>query len=891
MSGGVLRRLALLVVRGASWLVPRRDRRRWRAQWDADVWHRSAALERAGLVNRRTASAVLWRASGAVWHASWLRFRSGDLDMLLHEIRHAVRSLAGRPAFTAVAVLTLALGIGANSVIFSWIEATLLNPIPGAVNHRSLAALHVTTATRGDISLSYPNYVDIRDQAAPGVAGVAVFATGAMSLRAADGAERVWGQAVSGNVFDLLGIQAAHGRLLTQDDDRVPDGHPVAVVSHAFWQRRLGGRPDIVGSTLTLNGRAFTVVGVAARGFQGTQPMISLDVFVPLAMQKTFIAGDRLSARGSGWLQSLVRLAPGATLSEAQAALDVVARRLAADHPETNEGRGLRLYELWRQPSGGAGMLLPVLTVLGGLVAILLALVCANMASLLLARANGRQRELAVRRSLGASQGQVVRLLMVESLALATAAGALAAVMARWSGALLDAFIPPLPIPISVDAGLNGTVLLFATIVSLVAGIGLGVLPGVQASRVDLASPLKEGGLTGGTSLWRRGRVRQGLIVAQVALALVLLVSASLFIRSLDAARKLDPGFRARTGLVATIDVLPAGYDEARGRQVFDRIAEALRALPGVDAAAIAQRLPLTATDSSDRPVEVEGYTASPGEELTVYYASVGAGYFDAIQMPLKEGRDFDARETPEAPLAVVVNETMARRYWPGRSALGGRVKVGDRWAEVVGVAGDAKYGSVSEPPRAFMYLPVHQAYRPNMRLVVRTAGSPDALVGAVRQALQRIDPNLPLFDVQTIEQHLAFAFFLFEMAATLLGVFGAVATLLAALGLYGVVAHSVGLRTREIGVRMSLGATAGAVRRMVMRQGLGLACLGIVVGLAGAVAVTRLFASQLIGVEPLDPVSFAGTALLLSATTAAACFLPARRASRLDPVRALRID
>jgi predicted permease len=891
MTGRTLRRLALAIVGAASVLVPHRDRRRWRAQWDADVWHRCRALERVGLVNRHTASAVLGRAGGAVWHAGWLRFRSGDLEMLLHEIRHSVRSLAGRPGFTVVAVLTLALGIGANSVIFSWIEATLLNPIPGAVNHGSLAALHVTTATRGDISLSYPNYVDIRDAAPPGVEGVAVFATGAMSLRAADAAERVWGQAVSGNVFELLVIQAAEGRLLTPDDDRVPDGHPVAVVSHAFWQRRFGGRPDMVGSTLTLNGRAFTVVGVTARGFQGTQPMIGLDVFVPLAMQRTFIAGDRLSARGSGWLQGLVRLAPGASMAEAQSGLDVVARRLAADHPEANEGRGLRLYELWRQPSGGTGMLLPVLSVLGGLVAVLLALVCANMASLLLARANGRQRELAVRRSLGASSGQVVRLLIVESLVLATAAGALAAVMARWSGVLLEAFIPPLPIPISIDAGLNGRVLLFATLVSLVAGIGLGVLPGVSATRTDLASPLKEGGLSGGTALWRRGRVRQGLIVAQVALALVLLVSAGLFLRTLDAARRLDPGFRARNGLVATIDVMPAGYDEARGRQVFDRIADALRSLPGVEAAAIAQRLPLTVIDSSDRGVEVEGYAAAAGEELTVYYASVGVGYFDAIQMPLMEGRDFDARDTPEAPLAVVVNQTMARRYWAGRSALGGRVKVGERWAEVVGIAGDAKYGSVSEPPRAFMYLSLHQAYRPSMRIVVRTTGAPDAVVGAVRQAVQRIDPNLPLFDVQTIEQHLAFAFFLFEMAATLLGVFGAVAMMLAALGLYGVVAHSVGLRTREIGVRLSLGATAGAVRRMVMRQGLGLAAAGIVIGLVAAVAVTRLFASQLIGVEPLDPISYAGTALLLAATTAAACYLPARRAARLDPIRALRIE
>lgn len=810
--------------------------------------------------------------------------------MLLHDLGHAVRALKGKPGFTSVAVLTLALGIGANAVIFSWIEATLLNPIPGVADRGSLTALYFTTATRNDLSLSYPNYVDIRDAGAPGVEGVAVFGTGALSLRTTDGAERVWGEVVSGNMFELLGVRAAQGRLLTPDDDRVPGGHPVVVVSHAFWQRRLGGSRDAVGSTLTLNEQAFTIVGITDPGFHGTQPLIALDVFLPVAMQQTLIPGDRLTARGSGWLQGLVRLSPGATLPEAQAGLDVVAARLAREHPNTNGGRGLRLYELWRQPSGGTGMVLPVMAVLGGLVATLLALICANMASLLLARASGRQRELAVRRSLGASRGQVVRLLVTESVLMALAACVLAAGLARWSGALLDAFIPPMPIPIAIDAGLNLRVLAFATLVSLVAGVLVGLVPAVQASRADLLTPLKEGA-SGAIAVWRRGRLRQGLIVAQVALALVLLVSAGLFVRALDAARRLDPGFGARHGIVGAIDVAASGYDQARGLALFTRLAEELRALPGVEAAAVGQRLPLTLTDSSDRSVDVEGYTPAPGEEMSVYYASIGPGYFDTLRMPLVEGRDFTARDGTDAPFVIVVNETMARRYWPGRSSLGGRVKIGDRWAEVVGVAGDAKYSSISESPRAFMYLAVDQSYRPGMRLIVRAPGDAETVAASVRQAVRRVDPGLPLFDVQTIEQHLAFAFFIFEMAATLLGVFGATAALLAALGLYGVVAHSVGLRTREIGVRMSLGATTGDVRRLVVGQGLGLALAGIVIGLALALGVTRLFASQLAGVRPYDPVSYLTTGLLLVAITAAACYLPARRAAGLNPVQALRTD
>ena len=380
------------------------------------------------------------------------------------------------------------------------------------------------------------------------------------------------------------------------------------------------------------------------------------------------------------------------------------------------------------------------------------------------------------------------------------------------------AFIPPLPILIAIDAGFSGRVLLFSTLVSIAAGVVLGLFPALQASKLDLVSPLKDGGSSGGTGTWRRGRLRQGLIVAQVALALLLLVSAGLFIRTLDAARHLDPGFAARNGLVAAIDVMPAGYDAARGRQLFARLVDQARALPGVEAAAVGERLPLTLTESSDRGVDVEGYTPAAGEEMSAYYAVVGPGFFDTIQMALVEGRDFSARDTADAPLVVVINETMAKRYWSGRSSLGGKVKVGDRWVEVAGVARDAKYGSMSETPRSFMYLPVDQFYQSSMRLVVRTAGSPDAVAGALREALHRLDPNVPLFDVQTIAQHIAFAFFLFEMAATLLGVFGVTAMLLATLGLYGVVAHSVGLRTREIGVRMSLGATAGMVRGMVIR-------------------------------------------------------------------------
>lgn len=889
MSATALRRLALGLIDLGAWLVPASDRARWRHQWRADLWHRCDALERAGLVNARTSRALVGRAAGAFWHAVWLRLRGGGGPMFLHDLRHAARTLVGRPGFTLIAVLTLALGIGANSVIFSWIDATLLHPLPGITDPGSVVALYGTTRARDNISLSYPNYVDLRDQAVPGVERVAVFSAGALSLRGAEGAERIWGAVVSGNLFETLGVGAAVGRVLTADDDRVPDGHPVAVLSHTAWQRRFGGRADIVGSSLVLKDRTFTIVGVTTPGFHGPQTLIGLDVFIPVAMLGTLMPADRLTARGSAWLSTLVRLAPGASIAAAQAGLDVVAGRLAATYPEANAERGMRLFPLWNQPSGGTAQLLPIMAVLGGVVAVLLALVCANMAGLLLARASGRRRELAVRVSLGASRWQVVRLLVAETTVLAAVAGTVAALVTVWSGNLLFAFIPPLPIPLAIDAGLNLRVLAFSSAVSLTAGLLLGLLPGLQASRGDLVSPLKDGAAMGGSA--RRGHLRQGLIVAQVALALVLLVSAGLFLRTLVAADRVDIGFTARQGLVGVLDVGGGTADQARGLASYRAIVAALRAVPGVEAVAVGQRLPLTSLDSSDRGVEVEGYTRAPGEELTTYYASIGAGYFATIGLPLVEGRDVSDRDGALAPPVVVINQTMARRYWPGRSALGGRVKVGEQWAEVVGIAHDAKYASLSEPARAFMYQPMDQAYRPSMRVVLRTNGEPDALVPLVRQTLARVAPGVPLFDVQTLEQHIAFSFFLLEMAATLLAVFGATAALLAALGLYGVIAQGVAARTREIGVRMSLGATAADVGRLVVQQGLGLAAAGIAVGLVGAVAVTRVFESQLLGVSPLDPAAFAATTVLLAATALLACAVPAWRAARLDPVRALRMD
>jgi predicted permease len=880
-------RIALLVVAAASFLVPRGRRASWRDQWEADLLHRWRTLERAGLGRSRAAGTVVTRAWGAWPHACSLRTRAWRRDMMTHDVRHAFRLLVREPAFALTAVLTVGLGIGANTVIFSWADALLLNPLGAVRDQQRLVAVTVTTPTREDVSFSYLNYLDARQQRPEPLEDLAVFATLPMSLRVGRDTERVWGQLVSGNLFDLLGVRASLGRTLMEIDDGHWNRAPAVVLSDGIWRRRFAARPDIVGTSIVLNGRAFTVVGVAEPGFRGTAAALSFDVFVPLATQATFYSGDRLGNRGHGWLQGLARLRDGASIQSAQAGLDVVAARLAREHPGPNAGRGLRLFPLWRAPSGSQRMLLPALAVLGGIVGVLLLLVCANLAGLLLARGAGRRREMAVRRALGAGRTDLVRHLFAESLVLAVLGGGVAAWMASASGSMLEAFLPALPLPIEVDAGLNPSVLVFAGAASVAAGVLFGLLPAVQVSAGEMVSTLREG--PGTAERWKRATLRQGLVVVQVALAFVLLVSAGLFLRSMRHAHQLDPGFAARQGVIAALDLLPAGYDAARGRELHRRLAGELRAVPGVEDATMARRAPLTATDSSDMQVAVDGYVPARGEEMTVYYNHVGPRYFSTLQLPLVQGREFDDRDGVQSPRVVVISRTMAERYWRGRSAIGGRVQVGPEWAEVVGVAADAKYGSMNESPRAFMYLPLTQFYRPDARVIVRTASDPAAIAPLVRAAVVRIDPTLALFDVTTLAEHMAFSYFLFEMTAAVLGLFGLASMLLASLGIYGVVALGVAQRTREIGLRIALGANASSVLALVVRQGLVVVGAGVACGLAIALGVTHLFSATLVGIGPYDFVSYAVTIAVLVATASAACYVPARRAARVDPVDALR--
>ena len=806
--------------------------------------------------------------------------------MITQDIRYGWRLMLSRPAFTAIAILTLGLGIGANVTIYTWVQALLLRPMPAVAAADRFVSLSTTTKTRSGLSVSWPNFVDMRARRPASVEDLIAYTMVPLNLRTGSEPERVWGLLVSVNYFDTLGLTPALGRGFLPDEDRVPEANPVAVFTYAYWQRHFAADPGIVGRSVMLNGRAFTVVGVGPEGFRGNAAGLGVDVFVPMMMQQAVMPGDRLQERGNSWLLTMVKLKPGVSVARAQADFDVVARNLAESYPD-DANRGIRISPLWRAP-GASQILLPVLSVLMGVVGLVLLIACANVASLLLASASGRQRETAVRLALGASRGRIVRQLLTESSMLAAGGGAAGAIFAYWTTDLLRLFVPPTGIPIAFDAPISMPVILFASGLTLGSTLLFGLVPAWQGSSSNLVPALKEASGAVSSSP-RRTRLRQGLVVAQVALSLMLLVSAGLFMRTLYNAQTMDPGFSTRNGLFAAIDLLPAGYDAARGTALFRDLLARTREIPGVDAATLGQRVPLNLGGGSDFGVGVDGYTPAPHEEMTVFYNRVGSDYLRTLGIGLIGGRDFSERDTPDSPRVAIINETMARRYWNGRTAIGGRVRVGEETLEVVGVARDGKYGTLTESSRAFMYLPVQQWYRPDTVLTLKTSGDPASAALAVQRVVRKLDPNLPVFEIRTIAEHLEFALFVQRMAASLLGVFGVLALFLSTIGLYGVVAGTVAQRTPEIGMRMALGASRSDIFSLVLKQGLGVTLVGAAIGVVGAAGLTQLFKSQLVGVSATDPISFVGTTALLVFVAIVALYLPARRAAGIDPLEALR--
>lgn len=808
---------------------------------------------------------------------------------LLQDLRDGWRSLRQAPGLTLAAILSLGLGIGANTTVFSWVQAVLLRPIPGATDPEGLLILGLQSREGRERSWSYPNYRDAR--AAATTFELIAQDDVTMSVMVDGRAERAFGGIVSGNYFSALGITAALGRVLTPEDDVNPGAHPVIVLSHGYWQRRFNGDPSIVGRELMANNVPLTVIGVAQPGFIGSFLGLGTAGWMPMAMQPQMMGGDRLEQRGNGWFSIYARLRPGISRAQAQAEAETVIARLANQHPDLNSGLRIDLLRPWESRFGAPSVLAPILAVLSVVAMLVLALACANVTNLLLSRAVGRRRDMAIRLSLGASRTRLLRQLLTESLLLAALAGGAGLTIAYWTSGTLMAFVPPVDLPIDLGLRIDRLTFAFAFLVSLVTGVVFGLAPALQASNPDTAHALKEEAgrsMSGGATA---RRLRSALVVAQVAVCLVLLVSAVLFARSLTAARLLDPGFDTTHQLVATVDLGANGYTQEAGWQFQTHLLERVGALPGVQSASLARLVPLGMSGMNSRIVSIDGYSPSPNEELNFNYNNIGPRYFETMRAPLVAGREFEIADVRGTEPVVMVNETMARRYWPDGNALGGRVRFANTWHRVVGIAPNVKQRTLNESPAPYLYLAMAQYYASNATILVRTLGDAGGSIAAVREAVRALDPNLPVFDARTMVEHAQTAVFPQRMGATLLGVMGIVALLLATIGLYGVISYAVGQRRAEMGIRLALGATPARLQRMVVTQGLVMAGAGVVVGLGAALGAAPLLRSMLPGITPSDPLTFIVVPLGLTLVALAAAWIPARRAAGTDPVIALRAE
>jgi predicted permease len=811
------------------------------------------------------------------------------VNTLLQDLRSAMRSLLKTPTLTLAAIVSLGLGIGANTTVFTWVEAVLLDPVPGAHDPDRLYVTTLETREGRLRSWSYPNYRDFRDRTR--LVNFVAQDDLAMSIAVGGQAERAYGAVVSGNYFQVMGVQPAVGRLLTPEDDRTPGGHPVTVLSHAYWQRRFASDPAIVGRGVTINNTPMTIVGVAQPGFLGSFLGVSSSAWVPMAMQPQMMGSSRLEARGSSWMQTYARLEPGASQAQVQAEFSTIMAQLAREYRANNDGLAVRVVKPWQASWGAPLVLAPILGVLSVVVALVLLIACANVANLLLSRAVGRRREVAIRLSLGANRGRLIRQLLTEAMLLSATAGVLGVIIAYWTSGVLMAFAPPTDMPIEFALGVDGSTLAYATLVSLATGLFFGLVPAWQASRPDTVNALKEEAGRSASGGRAGQRLRSALVVAQVAVCLVLLVGAGLFVRSLQAAQHIDPGFEPDRLLVAAVDLFPNGYTSDTGRQFHRRVTDAMRAMPGVEAFALGRHVPLGMSGTSSMAVSVDGYVPREHEELVVAYNVVGPRYFETMKIPLAAGREFTPLDTQQTQRALIVNETMVKRYWADRDAIGGRVRIGKDEYQVVGVVKDIKYSQIVEPAQPYMYLALDQFYVSGINLHVRSAGEPGAVLASVRDVIRGLDPNLPIYDARTVEEHMQGAVFAQKMGANMLGAMGVLAVLLAAVGLYGVIAYAVSQRTQELGIRLALGAAPRDLLAMVLRQGLTLTAIGLVIGLSVAFAATGFMRSLLPGIAPRDPLTFVGVPLLLLAIAAIAALIPARRAGAVDPLVALRYE
>ena len=856
-----------------------------------DVEARYAALREFGNVARAT------EAARRVWTPRWL----DALRDLTSDIRYGARSLLRKPAFSLAVLGVLALGIGLNTAVFTILKSVALAPLAGVPRAAGLVVLHGENAAGRAVRVSYPDFRHLREQ---GTALDGLFGTIVMkaNLGRGRGARQLWGEFVSGNYFEVLGVRAAVGRTLRADDERGAGQDPVVVISHGLWLREFGGDPAAVGRTIDVNNQPLTIVGVADPAFHGTTVVYDVELFVPVTMgpQLGFTFGSDagtpdgiLNDGRAAMFFPHGYLREGVSREAAAASLEAVWTALAAGRSGSGAAERIRVVSFLRAPNGAPSYVLPTLGVLSAMGLLVLGTACANVAGLVLVRGMSRRGELAMRLALGASRGRIVRLLMVENLLLALPGAALGVALAYRSIPLLVGYAERLAAPLRLhfNTGMDGFVLAFAVLAASGSVLVFGFVPALRSTRLDLIAAIGEDASPRGST---RGRLRHALVVAQLAVSLLLIVGAGLAARSVEAARRADPGFEAAGVAAVDVDLRQNGYDEARGRTFSRTLLEALRSEPGVESASLAAHLPLNMTDTRLDRITIDGYEPGPDEDLALMSNVVSTDYFRTLRIPIAAGREFAETDTPAGAPVAIVNRTLAQRVWGHPdAALGKRIRVGvGPWRTVVGVAGDVKYTRVDAPPRPYFYLPIEQAYRSSIVVHVRRAASgPDAeqLAAATRLHIERLDPDLPVMSARPMVRTLRGALIFMDLMATMLLVFGAAGMALAAMGTYGLVSYAAKQRTHEVGIRMALGASPATIAGEFLIRGVRLGVVGAAIGTAAAFAAAGLLRGVLFGISPTDPVSFGGALLVVLAGVAAATAVPAWSAARTTPVDALR--
>ena len=821
------------------------------------------------------------------------------METLLKDLRYSIRSLRKRPSFTLVAVLTLALGIGINTTVFSLANSVFLRQLPVRDPHNL-----VWVFSNNEGPNSYPDYVEYSNETEI-FDGLLAYDWAPFNLGVNGQAERIQGTLVSGNYFDVLGIQTQMGRPISPADDQTEAGAPVAVISDTLWQRQFNKDSNVVGKPLVLNGHTFTVIGVTPTGFVGTEEAFPREIWIPLSMESVARpAGNArngaiaFSDRSARTLTVMGRLKSGVTVREAQARMNVVAARLAQNYPDSNQNFQLSLYTAGNGRPAFRTILKPATGILLGVVGLVLLIACANVANLLLARAAKRRKEVAIRLTLGATRPRLIRQLLTESVLLSCLGGLAGLLLSIWLTSFLTAIKPKVPLPLNVEFHMDWRVLTFTLLLSILVGIIFGLVPALQASKHELVPALKDQ-IDNPTSPRSVLSLRNALVIGQVAISIVVLIAAGLFLRSLSHARAINPGFDAERILTMSFNTSAQGYDATKANQFYQQLISRVQALPGVERVSLAQYAPLSYfySPALSAPVIVEGHEPQPGQAPPrVGSNTVSPNFFETLGVALLNGRDFTDQDSDSSPRVTIVNETFAHTFFAEQNPVGRRLRVMRRGVqptsyEIVGVVRDSKYLSLGEDGTPYLFLPFSQNPQAAMSLHVRTVGGPNETAAAVRREVQSIDPNLPAFNVMSLAENIDISLFPARFGAFLLGVFGFLALLIASIGIYGVMSYGVSERTHEMGIRMALGACASDVLRLVILRGMVLALIGILIGAALALASTRVVRSYLYDVSATDPLTFGGIALLLIGVALLACYIPARRATKVDPLVALRYE